>query len=209
MDYILADIRKASAERLRKNIEKHPEQVKIKSEDLDEKLDTYTKLFNTMDVVFSLLRTPAPTDLEKQQAEDSIKVFETLWLELEISITVKAHILFDHAMDQMNRQGGIADRVEDFIEKHHQVIKRLDHLTGTMPSKCFKQKQKAQLRRLYTKNHTTIQNQVNRVTQESRRNFKGERGETAEHKNKRARIEKREETMNSEFYKNIINNKSS
>jgi hypothetical protein len=209
VDDIMDAIRKESAERLRKNIEKHPEQVKITRKILEDKLDSYTKLFSTMDAVFSLLRTPAPTDLEKQQAKESIKVFETLWLELGISITVKAHILFDHAMDHLNKQGGIADRVEDFIEKHHQIIKRLDHLTGTISSKCFKQQQMTLLGRLHTKSHPVIQNQVNRILEESRRKFKGERGETAEHKKKRARNEKREETMNSEFFKDIINNKNS
>jgi hypothetical protein len=206
---IMDAIRKESAERLRKNIEKHPEQVKITNNDLEEKIDTYTNLFNTMDAVFSLLRTPAPTALEKKQAEESIEVFKTLWLKLEISITVKAHILFDHAMDQLNKEGGIADRVEDFIEKHHQTIKRLDHLTGTMPSRCFKQQQTAQLQRLHAKNHPRIENQVKKVTEESRRKFKGERAETAEHRNKRARNDKRQETMNSEFFKDIINNKNS
>ena len=209
VDDIMADIRKESAERLKKNIEKHPEQVKITSDDLEKKLDTYTKLFDTMDAVFYLLRKPAPTELERKQAEESIEVFKTLWLELEISITVKAHILFDHAMDHMNKEGGIADRVEDFIEKHHQTIKRLDHLTATMPSRCFKQQQTTQLGRLHTQSHPVIQNQVKKVTEESRRKFKGERGETAEHRNKRARNEKRQETMNSEFFKDILNNKNS
>jgi hypothetical protein len=203
LEYIMSDIKKESEERLKKSQEKYD--VVTTSDDLRSKLETFTQLMLTMDCVFSLLRTPAPTDKDREDLEDSIKVFRALWEKLEINVTVKAHILFDHAMDHFSKEGGISDRVEDFIEKHHQTISGLDHLAATLPSGCFKQQQELIMKRLFQKSHPKIQKQVKKVNEDAKRNFKDERRETAEENNKQRRIERRNETKTAAFYNNIVN----
>ena len=96
----------------------------VTQKELDEKLVTFTSLFQAMDLVFYLLRQPAPTPKEVKDAEEAVYVLEQLWKNLELNITVKAHLLFEHGIEQFTSAvGGIADRVEDFIEKYHQKIK--------------------------------------------------------------------------------------
>ena len=64
------------------------------------------------------------TPKEVKDAEEAVYVLEQLWKNLELNITVKAHLLFEHGIEQFTSAvGGIADRVEDFIEKYHQKIK--------------------------------------------------------------------------------------
>ena len=59
-----------------------------------------------MDVLISLLCTPAPTDIEIEEARRSVKNLKVLWLKIGLSQTPKAHILFDHAVDQFEKFGG-------------------------------------------------------------------------------------------------------
>ena len=49
-----------------------------------------------------------------------IQGLETLWNELDLSITPKMHILLKHTIAQDIQFGGIWDKVEDFIKKSHQ-----------------------------------------------------------------------------------------
>ena len=76
----------------------------------------YSNLFLVLDLVFSLLCTIAPTANEIAEAERSLKVLQTLWLNLGFNIAPKAHILFYHTLEQFKNYDGIADKVEDFVE---------------------------------------------------------------------------------------------
>ena len=90
---------------------------------LTEVIDTFESLFECMDVVFSKLRILDPTMEEINEMTVGIKGLETLWIELDLSMTPKMHILCNHTIKQVKRFGGIADKVEDFVEKSHQVGK--------------------------------------------------------------------------------------
>ena len=68
-------------------------------------------LFEVMDVIFTLLRTPDPKEEEIKDTKDAIDVLEGLWFDMKLSITPKAHVLFEHALDQCINFGGIADKV--------------------------------------------------------------------------------------------------
>ena len=123
-------------------------------------VDDYTNLFRVMDLSFSLLRTPAPTEDEINEARKAIFVLEKLWRNLNINITPKAHVLFVHAVDQFEMFGGIADKVEDFVEKSHQLGKQLDHLTARMPKQCYRQQQLIHIKRMWLQQHPAIQKQI-------------------------------------------------
>lgn len=47
--------------------------------------------------------------------------------DMGLSITPKAHVMHHHAVDQMRQlQGGVADKIEDWVELHHQIDHRRD-----------------------------------------------------------------------------------
>ena len=93
-------------------------------------IDTFRSLFDCIDLVFSKLRILDPTLAEVEEIKVSIKGLELLWNELDLSITPKMHILLEHTVEQVIRFGGISDKVEDFVEKSHQIGKRLDYLVA-------------------------------------------------------------------------------
>ena len=86
-------------------------------------MNTYRDLFRVMDLLFSLLRVPAPTKHDIKNAKRAVAKLEQLWRTLRMSETPKAHIIFKHTVQQYELFGGIADKVEDFVEKAHQVGK--------------------------------------------------------------------------------------
>ena len=50
-----------------------------------------------------------------------------LWRELKLPVTTSAHLLEDHILTQINSiDGGITDKIEDHIERSHQVGKRFE-----------------------------------------------------------------------------------
>ena len=80
-------------------------------------IDKFQYLFETMDVVFALLRILAPTMEEIEATEKAIRVFENVWSELEILITSKVHISYEHTMDQIHFFQGITDLTKIRSEK--------------------------------------------------------------------------------------------
>ena len=89
-----------------------------------------------------------------------------------MNITPKAHILFVHAVEQVRRFGGIADLVEDFIEKAHQTGKQLDHLVARMCSQGFRQQELVKIRRQWLQSDPLVFRQVSKIRETRRRKFK-------------------------------------
>ena len=125
-------------------------------QELTDKLRLYQDIFEVMDSVFSLLRQIDPTEDEMDDLESMIKVLETLWDMAGLSHTVKAHMLFYHAMDQVRANGGIADLVEDFVEQAHQIGMMMDHMTKTM-STGFEGQQRSQIERQWLSTDPSVQ----------------------------------------------------
>ena len=90
------------------------------------------------DGLFSLLReTPDTITPEKiETAERFLEKAMQAWRSISISITVKAHVLEDHCIDQMRFFQGIGDYAEDFVEREHQ-----EGVKDRTQSKGFKDKQ--------------------------------------------------------------------
>ena len=61
------------------------------------------------------------------------------WLELECSITHKAHIIFTHAADNQEEFDGLGDKGEDDWERRHQTQGKFDHMLKRMSGGWGKQ----------------------------------------------------------------------
>ena len=170
----------------------------ITEEGLTLKLNVYTRIFEVLDVVFALLRQPDPTNDEILKLERMLKVLESLWRQAKLSITVKLHILFKHTVDKVKAFGGIADKVEDFVEKAHQEGRKLDDLTKRMATH-FRKKQETQLNRQWAALNPTVQAMKTEVAEACRRTKrKGSEIENVTTKNRQAKLARREAT--SVFY---------
>ena len=84
-------------------------------------------------------------------------------------IIPKAHILFRHTMIQVYHFGGIADIVEDFIEKFHQYGKKLDHLVARMSSQGFRKQELMKIRRQWLLSDPAVLSQLEKVQQSQKR----------------------------------------
>ena len=136
---------------------------------LTEVVYTFKSLFECMDMVFSKLRILAPTDDEIEEMTIAIKALESMWHELDLSVTPKMHILITHTIAQVICFGGIADKVEDFVEKSHQVGKKMDHLVARMRSQCFRQQELVKIRRQWLSNDPSVSKRIASVQQSKKR----------------------------------------
>ena len=95
--------------------------------------------------------------------ETSIHVLEKQWNELDLSQPPKLHILLKHTIAQVHLFGGIADLVEDFVEKSHQLGKKLDHLTASMGNQGYQKKELSKIRRRWMMMNPLVQSNVSVV----------------------------------------------
>ena len=119
----------------------------ITPDELDYALDKFLAIFQTLDMIFSLLQHMNPTEEEGSKIERSTNIFEKQWKELESTQTLKFHILVNHIIEQVYRFGGIADLLEVFVEKLHQIRNHLNHLTAHMSSQCYREQELVKIRR--------------------------------------------------------------
>ena len=166
VDPIFQKIKTKCHERLAQNTTRRKP---IDAEKLDAVLGTFENVFNTLDVLFSLLRQPDPTNEEITKMEKGMRVLEQLWNDLELSYPPKYHVLLDHTIDQVRLFGGIADLVEDFIEKSHQLGHKLSHITSRMSSQCFRDIEMGKIRRKWLMTNPSVQKQIDKVKDATRR----------------------------------------
>ena len=88
-----------------------------------------------MDTAFDYLRTIAPTDDKYVQTEISLSILEKLWVQVGLSKSPKAHILFNPAATQQKLFEGLGEKGEDFVELAHQQRLRLEQITRHMAKK--------------------------------------------------------------------------
>ena len=129
-------------------------------------LERYQSLFDILDIIFALLRIINPNTQEINDCEKAITLLDTKWRELGISITPKFHILTRHTIEQVRQFGGIADLVEDFIEKSHQVGKKLDHYVDTMSNKGYEQQELAKIRSQWLSNDPRVLERLSTVKED-------------------------------------------
>ena len=135
-------------------------------------LNKFRNLFEVVDLVFYRLRILDPTPEEIENVKKAISVLEYLWNDIELKEGPKLHILFDHTIEQVELFKGIADLVEDFVEKYHQVGKRLDHLVARMSAQSFRQQELVKIRRQWLSNDPLVSKQIHKVLLKRKRNMK-------------------------------------
>ena len=165
LDVIFPKIKMLAEDRLGRN--SNPK--KIDSDVLHKVIDTFHHLFEVIDLVFSNMCILCPTEIEINNTEKSIKKLEELWKQMDLSETPKIHLLFVHAMIQIRDFGGIADLVEDFVEKAHQAGKKLDHLVARMSSQSFCQKELTKIQRQWIVSDPDVRTQVEQVRTSNKR----------------------------------------
>ncbi len=84
------------------------------------------------DVIFSHTRAINPTWKEVKHVRRSIKILRKLLPEVGVSITPQVHLELAHLVEEMIRLGGLGDKVEEWLEKLHQMWKRMTYLTQRM-----------------------------------------------------------------------------
>ena len=101
-----------------------------------------TKLaLQAFDGLFGILRTQ-PTNLQTdmQQASHYLATAMQLWRRLGMEVTPKAHLLEDHAVNNLESEGNLEHRNEEFVEFEHQEGDRFDKtMRGAMknPARRF------------------------------------------------------------------------
>ena len=181
-----------------KIISKERIEENVPIEELTRVIMTFKSLFDCMDVVFSKLRILDPTKREIEEIDVSIKGLASIWKELDLNVTPKMHILICHTLDQVVMLGGIADKVEDFIEKAHQTGKKLDHLVARMSSQSFYQQELVKIRRQWLASDPFVTNHLSAVQQQTKRKFRSDspkKKPTKAYNRKRVKREKRNDTM--------------
>ena len=186
-------------------VEKNDRDTKLNMSQLTVVIDTFKSLFKCMDVTFSKLRIIAPTEEEITEMKEAISTLENIWRELELSITPKFHILITHTIEQVIRFGGISDKVEDFVEKAHQIGKKLDHLVARMNSRCFCQQELVKIRRQWLTNNPQVANQLHSIKQLRKRKIRHIPSLTKKEIKAKVKSEKRQKVMETLF--NKISNK--
>ena len=180
---------------------KHDE-CELTNEQLQQIMESYRQLYTLLGTCFSLLRQILPTENDLEHLEDSIDLARKLWVsELSISCTPKAHALFDgHAFEQHKRLSGIGDKLEDYVEKGHQVGLRNERRTWNMQN--WEMRQRSQIKHNRRGRRAEIASIISDVNTSSKRNLKRllqQGGESLKTVNKRAKQEqtagKREQNL--------------
>ena len=162
----------------------------------------YRNLFRTLDHTFSLLRIPGPNEQEIDDIRKSLVVLESLWREIKISITPKAHVMFLHTLEQVIDFDGIADKVEDYVEKAHQIGNKLNHFTSRLKTKLYSHKQDIQIRRMLLHQDNDVKEQIISVRSSVKRSFRNThfRKDTAKKRRKLIRMEERDKIKKERFF---------
>jgi hypothetical protein len=112
----------------------------ISDEDIRNNCGRFGKILALLDVIWSRVQGVEhgllPTDEDVMKLEHAIDKARELWLTMGLGTKrPKWHLLFDgHLLHQYKTFGGLADKADDFIEKEHQVLKKLRDRYRTVPS---------------------------------------------------------------------------
>ena len=144
------------------------------------KIQKITEIFKLLETTFGCLRIIDPTEEELLLAEKFVDDVKTAWIELELSVTPKAHLLFNHAVAASRKFGGLGDKVEEFVEEMHQHSKKQHHLVCRM-SGGFEQQMHTTHRNLWVKSHPLVEREGEKVDAYKKRIFttSGSRDPTA------------------------------
>ena len=95
--------------------------------DISKATNKYNNLLIEIDGANRCIWTLSSDDILIDKTRIHIKNTMMLWRELKLLVNPLAHLLEDHILTQMNSiYGGITNKIEDHIERRHQVSKRFE-----------------------------------------------------------------------------------
>ena len=102
--------------------------------EIDDMFWSYERDFQVWYAAFALMRSNnwKPTRENKAIVKDAIHKALKIWRNLKIIVTVKAHAVEDHCLDQMIEFGGIGLLGEDVIEQTHQTGRSEEERTAAL-----------------------------------------------------------------------------
>jgi len=101
------------------------------------------------------------TEKDKTDLERFIKLTMKMWRALNLSVTVKAHVVESHLLSQIEMYKGLGDFVEEFIELLHQDTKRFRRRMGHLPD--FEQQSSAMIFWNRLENLASVQDEQEKV----------------------------------------------
>ncbi len=158
---------------------------------IKEQIKKHRHLFMVQDAVYAHLRLLKPTAVELIETKTRISIMERLWHDMGLSETPKAHLIFKHAADDQEKFDGLGDKIEDPIEKRHQVQMKIDHILSRMQG-GFCNKMKTQQKYEWRDNHPQVLKQIKRVKHASTRKITAADGLTNGYKRQKLIKEERE-----------------
>ncbi len=160
-------------------------------EDIKTMMKNYRHMYTSLGASYSFLQQILPSDDDLRNLRENIECARKIWVEnLKISATPKAHSLFDgHAYEQHERLGGIGDKLEDFVEKGHQIGMRDKRRTWNMRN--WEQMQRSQIRHDRRRNRPEVCERICLVHHSKKRKLKRleQGGETKSAPTKRVKEE--------------------
>jgi hypothetical protein len=178
-----------------------PTQSGLTKQEMKDEIAKFGKMLGMFDSIFAQVRGVEagllPTEEQIGTLETTIQKTRELWLGSGWSTDQqKWHLLFDgHLVDQVRMFWGLADKLDDVIEKAHQPWKREKERTWNI--KNFRMQQKQQLAAVRKRNHYKIRGELEITRQLRTRTFKNEsdrkrKAETKVEDIREAKVVKRE-----------------
>ena len=127
-------------------------------------------MFVLWDGVFSLARTINPTERDTSIYRMYVDAAVKGSKDLQCTVTPKVHLMLEHVEWQMtNIEGGLGDKMEDWVERLHQTGKRqhLRYRTKQNPVICSLAREKANSRNM----HPDVIAQTDKINKGSKRNL--------------------------------------
>jgi hypothetical protein len=159
---------------------------------IDKKMDEVEQLLGLLDAAFAYLNTFYPNDLEKQKAREAVAALSSYWRKLGLSITLKAHVMEQHAC-HFNDLFGTGDKEESFIEQGHQIGAKDNHRYGRLTN--FVKKTESTLSARLQSRHPLVQQQRLKVLHGAKRK-KTDTGPTVKQRKKEEKKIKRDGYIN-------------
>ena len=154
--------------------------------------DSYRDMFLLLEGLFHYMKLPneVVTDKDKGDLERFIKLTMRMWRALNLSVTVKAHVVESHLLAQIEMYKGLGDFVEEFIELLHQDTKRFRRRMGHLPD--FEQQSSAMIFWNRLENLAPMKEEQEKVLSGSKRKLKRYNDGLESVSNERKKVRKEE-----------------
>lgn len=164
----------------------------IQEAEIIQMCDLYRDLFLLLEGLIHYMKLPneVVTEKDKTDLERFIKLTMKMWRALNLSVTVKAHVVESHLLSQIEMYKGLGDFVEEFIELLHQDTKQFRRRMGHLPD--FEQQSSAMIFWNRLENLASVQDEQEKVLSGSKRKLKRHNDGLESVSNERKKVRKEE-----------------